>query len=123
MAKLNMVKALTRCGMGYCQGRICGSVVQALVARRLGLTEPLPEEVGQRKINLGNLMDDFADAVSLLGTPLGLPPSPFLNGLPTAISRLFFALADYGLPQLQSGCFPHTHTKVCDPALVVGLLK
>ena len=36
------------------------------VARRLGLTEPLPEEVGQRKINLGNLMDDFADAVSFL---------------------------------------------------------
>jgi CDP-diacylglycerol--serine O-phosphatidyltransferase len=39
------------------------------VARRLGLTEPLPEEVGQRKINLGNLMDDFADAVSFCIVP------------------------------------------------------
>jgi len=39
------------------------------LARRLGLTEPLPEEIGQRKINLGNLMDDFADAVSFCIVP------------------------------------------------------
>lgn len=29
---VNMVKAVTRCGMGYCQGRICGPAVQSLVA-------------------------------------------------------------------------------------------
>lgn len=39
------------------------------VARRLGLTEPLPQEVAERKINLGNLMDDFADAVSFCIVP------------------------------------------------------
>ena len=36
-ANVNFVKGATRCGMGYCQGRICGSVVEALVARQLAL--------------------------------------------------------------------------------------
>ncbi|HEY1915621.1 MAG TPA: FAD-dependent oxidoreductase [Streptosporangiaceae bacterium] len=31
------VKGLTRCGMGYCQGRICGPAVQAAVAAATGL--------------------------------------------------------------------------------------
>lgn len=39
------------------------------VARRLGLTEPLPDTIPQRKINLGNLMDDFADAISFCIVP------------------------------------------------------
>ena len=39
------------------------------LARRLGLTEPLPEEIAARKVNLGNLMDDFADAVSFCIVP------------------------------------------------------
>lgn len=40
------------------------------VARRLGLTEPLPEEdMPQRKLNIGNLMDDFADAISFCIAP------------------------------------------------------
>jgi len=39
------------------------------VARRLGLTEPLPEHSDQRKVNLGNLMDDFADAISFCIVP------------------------------------------------------
>ena len=33
---VNFVKGATRCGMGYCQGRICGSVVEDLVAAALG---------------------------------------------------------------------------------------
>lgn len=33
---LRTIKALTRCGMGYCQGRICGPVVQAITARLTG---------------------------------------------------------------------------------------
>lgn len=36
-ANVNFVKGATRCGMGYCQGRICGPVAEALVARELGL--------------------------------------------------------------------------------------
>jgi phosphatidylserine synthase len=43
--------------------------LDGMVARRLGLTEPLPEDRGSRKINLGNLMDDFADAVSFCIVP------------------------------------------------------
>ncbi len=43
--------------------------LDGMVARRLGLTEPLPQDVGKRKINLGNLMDDFADAVSFCIVP------------------------------------------------------
>lgn len=39
------------------------------LARRLGLTEPLPEERQQRKLNLGNIMDDFADAISFCIAP------------------------------------------------------
>jgi CDP-diacylglycerol---serine O-phosphatidyltransferase len=39
------------------------------VARRLGLTEPLPDASAQRKINLGNMMDDFADAISFCIVP------------------------------------------------------
>ena len=39
------------------------------VARRLGLTEPLPAQIAPKKINLGNIMDDFADAVSFCIAP------------------------------------------------------
>jgi CDP-diacylglycerol--serine O-phosphatidyltransferase len=39
------------------------------VARRLGLTEPLPDAPPQKKVNLGNLMDDFADAISFCIAP------------------------------------------------------
>jgi len=39
------------------------------VARRLGLTEPLPDTIPHKKINLGNLMDDFADAISFCIAP------------------------------------------------------
>jgi CDP-diacylglycerol---serine O-phosphatidyltransferase len=39
------------------------------LARRLGLTEPLPDALPNRKVNLGNLMDDFADAISFCIAP------------------------------------------------------
>ena len=32
----NQLKAFTRCGMGPCQGRICGPVVAGLIADALG---------------------------------------------------------------------------------------
>ena len=38
---LNQVKAWTRCGMGPCQGRMCGEAVAALLARRAGGRERL----------------------------------------------------------------------------------
>jgi thioredoxin reductase len=35
-ADVNFVKGITRCGMGYCQGRICGGMVEELTARAVG---------------------------------------------------------------------------------------
>jgi len=35
-ADVNFVKGVTRCGMGYCQGRICGDMVEELTARAVG---------------------------------------------------------------------------------------
>jgi NADPH-dependent 2,4-dienoyl-CoA reductase/sulfur reductase-like enzyme len=35
-ANVNFVKGVTRCGMGYCQGRVCGPLAEALVCRALG---------------------------------------------------------------------------------------
>lgn len=36
-ANVNFIKGVTRCGMGYCQGRVCGSLVEELAARALGV--------------------------------------------------------------------------------------
>ncbi len=73
------------------------------VARRLGLTEPLPEEVGQRKINLGNLMDDFADAVSFCIVPgwifyiclRDIAPQQFVH-LPVGLVALLYSAMGLG---------------------------
>ena len=37
-AAAGAVKGVTRCGMGYCQGRICGSLLEELTARAAGCT-------------------------------------------------------------------------------------
>src|SRR5438876_920429 len=37
----NQLKAFTRCGMGPCQGRICGPIVSAVIAEARGV--PIPE--------------------------------------------------------------------------------
>jgi NADPH-dependent 2,4-dienoyl-CoA reductase/sulfur reductase-like enzyme len=37
----NQLKAFTRCGMGACQGRICGPIVSAVIAEARGV--PIPE--------------------------------------------------------------------------------
>ena len=39
------------------------------VARRLGLTEPLPDDVPRKKINMGSIMDDLADGISFCIVP------------------------------------------------------
>ena len=43
----NQLKAFTRCGMGPCQGRMCGLTVSELVAKARG--EPVPD-VGYYRI-------------------------------------------------------------------------
>jgi bacterioferritin-associated ferredoxin len=44
---IDAVKALTRCGMGNCQGRVCGPLAAALVAQETGRTRA---EVGQFRV-------------------------------------------------------------------------
>jgi NADPH-dependent 2,4-dienoyl-CoA reductase/sulfur reductase-like enzyme len=44
---LDAVKALTRCGMGNCQGRVCGPLAAAVVAQETGRTRA---EVGQFRV-------------------------------------------------------------------------
>ncbi len=39
------------------------------LARRLGLTEPLPDETDKKTINMGSIMDDLADAISFCIVP------------------------------------------------------
>jgi NADPH-dependent 2,4-dienoyl-CoA reductase/sulfur reductase-like enzyme len=57
----NQVKAFTRCGMGHCQGRICGPIVGALIADALG--RPIGEigtwrtRAPYKPINLGALAE------------------------------------------------------------------
>jgi bacterioferritin-associated ferredoxin len=46
---LNRVKAFTRCGMGPCQGRVCGPVAAEVIARALG--QP-PDAPGQFRVRL-----------------------------------------------------------------------
>jgi NAD(P)H-nitrite reductase large subunit len=36
--EVNRVKAITRCGMGRCQGRVCGSALQEIVAAEAFVT-------------------------------------------------------------------------------------
>ncbi|MFM8767080.1 MAG: FAD-dependent oxidoreductase, partial [Rubrivivax sp.] len=57
----NQTKFFSRCGMGPCQGRVCGNVVTQLLASELGKT---PDEVGAYRIRapikpvpLGALVD------------------------------------------------------------------
>lgn len=46
-AHVSGVKGVTRCGMGYCQGRICGSLLEELTARAAGCTRA---EVGSLSV-------------------------------------------------------------------------
>ncbi len=43
----NQAKALLRCGMGPCQGRLCGLTVTELIARERGIS---PQEVGYYRV-------------------------------------------------------------------------
>ena len=74
------------------------------VARRLGLTEPLPTESdGQRSINLGAVLDDISDAVSFCIAPawifyitVSAYSDPVIQGLPLGWIAWFYALLGFG---------------------------
>jgi thioredoxin reductase len=61
---INQLKHFTRCGMGPCQGRMCGAIIEELLAARLEKTR---EAVGQwtgrpplRPVSLGDLVGEFS---------------------------------------------------------------
>ena len=73
------------------------------MARRLGLTEPLPDAESDHKINIGNLMDDFADALSFCIAPawifyIALTDFGYgrFTNLPLAWIAIIYALAGIG---------------------------
>jgi phosphatidylserine synthase len=71
------------------------------VARRLGLTEPLPgHEPAPRRVTLGGVLDDISDAVSFCIAPAWIYyflvsdlREPRLQELPYALAAVFYALA------------------------------
>jgi len=71
------------------------------VARKLGLTEPMPDSASasSRRINLGNLMDDLADGVSFCIVPAWIfyiafaeAPHGFIQKLATGPIALLYGL-------------------------------
>jgi hypothetical protein len=61
----NQVKALTRCGMGPCQGRYCAPTVTGLVAQACGAT---PTEVGTYRQRIPVRPVTLAELASLPGS-------------------------------------------------------
>ncbi len=71
----NQMKAWTRCGMGPCQGRICGDMVGALVAKAAGATTPPARFTGRspfRPLPLDQLVGDVDYAAIVLPPPAPL---------------------------------------------------
>jgi CDP-diacylglycerol--serine O-phosphatidyltransferase len=73
------------------------------LARRLGLTEPLPDQPPKRTINMGSIMDDLADAISFCLVPAWIfyiTLSQFGEGrfahLPVGWIAVFYALMGVG---------------------------
>jgi phosphatidylserine synthase len=70
------------------------------VARRLGLTDPPPGEKPRRRISVGSILDDVADAISFCAAPalifytvLSASTHPEIRGLPIGIiAALYTAL-------------------------------
>lgn len=61
-ADMNQLKQFTRCGMGPCQGRLCGEAAAELLARRLGGREQAGFATGRiplRPVPLAGLLGDF----------------------------------------------------------------
>ncbi len=69
------------------------------LARKLGLTEPLPEQDQQRNISLGGILDDISDAVSFCIVPALMfyisfsgSTDPIIQQLPIGIVAILYAL-------------------------------
>lgn len=63
-ADLRAVKGLTRCGMGYCQGRICGPYAQLAVARLSGRPLAAVGDLHTRHIGIPVTLGELSNARS-----------------------------------------------------------
>ncbi len=74
-ATANQLKAWTRCGMGSCQGRLCGDVAGALLARATGRRDDVGAVTGRtpfRPLSIAALAGDCAYADIALPPPAPL---------------------------------------------------
>ncbi len=69
------------------------------LARKLGLTEPLPEQERPHRISFGGVLDDIADAISFCFVPAGIfylsfarTADPVIRQLPMGWVALFYAM-------------------------------
>jgi NADPH-dependent 2,4-dienoyl-CoA reductase/sulfur reductase-like enzyme len=67
----NRAKIFTRCGMGPCQGRMCGPTVSALIARETGRSI---QDVGAYRIRVPVRPIPLVALAELVGEEEGLPP-------------------------------------------------
>lgn len=67
----NRAKVFTRCGMGPCQGRMCGPTVSAVIARESGHSI---QEVGTYRIRIPVRPIPLTALADLVGDEEGLPP-------------------------------------------------
>ena len=72
------------------------------VARRLGLTEPLPEEESPKRFTVGGVLDDISDAVSFCVAPawifhlvLSGYADPAVQRLPLGLVAAAYALLGF----------------------------
>ena len=76
----NRIKTFTRCGMGSCQGRLCGNALTRIVAERLGVP---PDAVGALRVRpplkptlIGDYLGDDVPTRAPGDTPPPEPPGP-----------------------------------------------
>lgn len=72
---VNQLKHFTRCGMGPCQGRMCGETAAELLARHLGSREAVGYWTGRpplRPVALADLLGEFTYADIPVPTPAPL---------------------------------------------------
>lgn len=73
------------------------------LARKLGLTEPLPQQAGAGRISVGGILDDIADGISFCLVPalifyltLSSSSDPHLLRLPVGLVSLFYFFMGIG---------------------------
>lgn len=75
-ATARSIRAVTRCGMGYCQGRICGPALQAALARDRGAASPAVGDLQWRTVVTPTPLGVIAGAAVRPAADSGRPDEP-----------------------------------------------